>query len=110
MHKWTRNKRHDDGTHNASVFMSVKHLMRTLMCVDIFEECHTESFGWLTITEYSMTVVQYTCGVDQHFSVVVHRKAETEEKRAKRRKEKVEETEEKKKKKRTNDRTNATHT
>lgn len=28
----------------------VYHLMRTLICVDIFEECHTESFGWLART------------------------------------------------------------
>lgn len=25
------------------------HLMRKLIYVDIFEECHTESFGWMTI-------------------------------------------------------------
>lgn len=29
--------------------MSVYHLMRKLIYVDIFEVCHTESFGWMTM-------------------------------------------------------------
>lgn len=36
-------------TYSILVFMSVYHLMRKLIYVDIFEVCHTESFGWMTM-------------------------------------------------------------